>query len=206
MKRLAFLLISIIMILSFASCKNEKILKGPGKYIEKAQLSEEENQLALLFDSKNINNIFDFAVDDTAKSMEIKIHCYKDGKWEDFSTSRFPIDEEKGRIGIFYNKLYDVHKISFQTSKGTNAVGFSSDDKFENLEGLGFGSTILSNKKSITYEEEIPVALQIFSSKDTVGIVLNDSMEELKDYCQNTEVDHEAIFAVTVKFSQNMFR
>ncbi len=200
MKRITSLFALTLTLLMFAACKNQNT-DSPQMYIEKAALSEQESNIASLFNIDDTNKIYDFVVDDTIKSLEITGYKLTDGKWDVYFKDKLALSEPKGRIGFFYDKLYKETRISFQNSQGTSSSSRKSSENFEDLESLGYSGMTLSDRHSIVCQEEIPVALQIFSSKNSISCILRSSIEELMDYYENTEPDHEAVFAVTVKFS-----
>lgn len=200
MKRLTSLFALTLALLVFTACKNQGA-EPSQMYIEKAQLSDKESKLVTLLNIDRTNNIYDFVVDDTVKSLEITVYRLADGKWNVHSQDRYAVSEPKGRIGFFYNKLYGETRISLQNLQGTTSSATRSLENFEGIDPLGYAGTTLSNRHSIALQEEIPIAVQIFSSSDTISCILPDSIKELMDYYINTDEGHEAVFAATIKFS-----
>ena len=58
----------------------------------------------------------------------------------------------------------------------------------------------LSEKKEIVYEEEIPLAIQIATSKNEISSYVVDYFYQPEEY---EKFDYEHVYAITVEFSQN---
>ena len=63
----------------------------------------------------------------------------------------------------------------------------------------GFATSILSEKKEVVYEEEIPLVIQVIISKNEIHSYQVDYFHFLKEY---EKLGYEGVFAITVRFSQ----
>ena len=71
------------MILFLIACGNTA--KKPALYIEKAQLSEQEESIAKLLGANSEQLIYDFKLDNTVTSVQINTYVLINGEWKPIS-------------------------------------------------------------------------------------------------------------------------
>lgn len=164
-----------------------------------ATLSESERQLGWLLGLDHGQWLYDFSIGDEIQSMRIAVYRLTDGQWESVSGGgKLECTAGKGRVALGFDDLAEGLWIAVQgndmnvRSGGMRNTGSHSDDS------LGCLTVCLDSMVTIVPDQEIPVALQVFSSQ-----------REMRDYSlgafHTPEViaadGHEAVYAVTVTFS-----
>ena len=181
-------------------------------YLELAQLTEEEASLAQLMGTERLEYLYNFAVDDAAQSLHLQMYHLVNGKWEPTEQhSSMALSGTTGRILLEIEDFADgVRRFAVQSgAPGEKPNSFSSEKHLppesadeEDLLALGYSrlATRLSGQKAVVYEEEIPVAIQLYSKQNAV------SSPNLEDFAhpENFDVSHgEEVYAITILFSQN---
>ena len=81
MKKLIVLVLAIVGLLSMVGCSD--LEKTVGKmYIEPAQLTEEEEKIAVLLGLDTQQKIYDFVLDETVQSIQVNTYRLIDGEWQ----------------------------------------------------------------------------------------------------------------------------
>ena len=63
----------------------------------------------------------------------------------------------------------------------------------------GFATVVLSEKEEFSYEEEIPLVIQVFTLKNEVRSYGVDYFYYPEEY---EKLGYEGVFAITIRFSQ----
>lgn len=195
MKRFILALFTIMLSFSLAACtKNESVMT-----IKTAELTEEESDLLELVKGNTQVNIYDFEVNDTIKSIEISIHKLKQGKWENLSKTCNDVSSAgKGKLVVSYQDIKDNVEVAIQTKEKTVSTTY-----FEGLEDVDYGdmlgvTTTLAQSEEIIPGKEIPLVIQVYTSKSEVTGLNPDSYYESEKL-----MEHDNVYAITVLFSES---
>ena len=83
--------------------------------------------------------------------------------------------------------------------EGQGSNSYKIDPDF-NFEGLGTATTYLTNKQTIECENEIPLVIQVHTSKDNISCLSPEyGFYELQEY---EDLDYEKVYAITCIFSR----
>lgn len=201
MKNLTKLLLIFLVIIGIYGCSNEfgKNNSKSEMYIEVANLTEEEKSIADLLGVNTDKYIFDFVLDDTVKSIQIKTYELANGKWELIIDDSQAFTDSKGRSAIVFDKIAGGLRVAIQSehSDGSTSYDREINDKFSSM---AYATSTLSNKTKINYEEEIPIVIQVSTSKNeirTYGVEYFNNPEQYEKF------DYENVYAITITFNQN---
>lgn len=175
----------------------------PAMYIEPAQLTEEETDIVNLLGINQGQRIFDFKVDETVQVMNISVYELVDGQWDAFiggqehSNGRVFTDP-KGRIALTFDHLGDGIREALQSENysGSTAMDIIRDP---DPEGTSWATSLLSHQEEIRYEEEIPLAIQVVTTKNEIRSFDTSYFFHPEEYEQ---YGYDHVYAVTVLFSQ----
>ena len=81
MKKLMVIVLAIVGMLSMAGCA-EKEKNEEKMYIEPAQLTEEEEEIASLLGLNTEQRIYDFTLDESVQSIQVNTYRLIDGEWK----------------------------------------------------------------------------------------------------------------------------
>lgn len=195
-KKALYILLPFVMLFSLCACNHGE----EEMYIEPARLSEEEESLRRLLgpDAGHIDNIYDFALKDGVQTMEVNLYTLTEGKWEMLYGGSQGFSDTEGRIAFSYGKLAEGVRIALQAEKksGVNSYTPTLDEDFSTM---STGAASLAERTEIRYDEEIPVVLQIITSKTAIRTLSTEYFFE-PDILE--EWGHEHVYAITVRFSQ----
>ncbi|MCM1119171.1 MAG: hypothetical protein NC543_07395 [bacterium] len=200
MRKILYALSVLLLFMGLCACSGESGAGGAKLYIEPAQLTEEEQQLAELLGANTGQRIFDFALDDTVQSIQINSYRLIDGNWElEMGGGGQIFSDKHGRIALDFDRLSEGLRVALQSERhgGSTSYEREVDDAFTDM---GYATSVLSARTEITYEKEIPLVLQIVTAKDRVisySADYFDHPEELE------KLDYEGVYALTVRFSQS---
>lgn len=90
------------MVLFFSGCAKNMQKE---MYIEVAQLTEKEQQIASLLGAGSDHLLFDFKVDDQVQSMSVNTYQLINGKWEMVSGGARVFDENMGSLALLEQKV-----------------------------------------------------------------------------------------------------
>lgn len=196
MKRVLSLLMCVALIFSLGACaeNNPKQM-----YIEAAQLTEEEQNIAELLGLNQEHRIYDFSLDNTVKSMQINTYELIDGEWNLVSGGGGQAFEDlDGRLALGFENIGDGLRIAVQSEHNGGSTSYFKEIK-NDITGMGLNTSVLTSQKEIVYEEEIPLAIQIITSKNEVHSYMVDYFFQPEEY---EKYDYEYVYAITVLFSQ----
>ena len=199
MKKLIVLVLAMVGLLSMIGCSD--IEKNAEKmYIEPAQLTEDEEKIAALLGLDTQQKIYDFVLDETVQSIQVNTYRLMDGEWKlEIGGGGQAFSDAKGRIALSFERLDEGIRIAIQSEHTGGSTKYNSE-RNEDLNEIGsYTTSILSEKTEFAYEEEIPLAVQIITSKNEVVSYQVDYFNSPEEY---EKFGYEGVFAITVRFSQ----
>lgn len=175
----------------------------PAMYIQPAELTEEEESIAKLLGADTDQHLFDVVLDGTAKKVSVRTYELIDGQWELFSgggRTSLEEGERTGRMAFVFNNLRGDFREAVQFEKGFSAVSWHGpEEKEEEPEGMSKTTALLSNRTEIVYEQEIPLAVQINTTKNEVSSYDPEYFFQPEEYAK---FGYEHVYALTVTFSR----
>ena len=197
MKKLFPLLLALLLFL----CGCSQPEASPAMYIEPAQLTEEEQAIADLLGANTQQLIYDFVVDETVQRMSVSAYELIDGQWQPFiggPDSGIAFTDTKGRIALDFDRLEEGLREAIQSEnyKGSTAWSAEIDDS---PAGTSWATSHLSQTTEITYEVEVPLAIQIVTSKNEIRSFDPDYYFHPEEYAS---MGYDHVYAITVLFSQ----
>lgn len=172
---------------------------APKMYIEKARLSEQEQNIATLLGADTEQLIYDFILDKNVKSLQINTYELIDGTWnlmaggggESFS-------DKQGRVALDFKNLAEGLRIALQSENTGGATTFSINQE-EDVINLSRATSSLNELTEIIYEQEIPLVIQILTSQNGIATYNVESFFEPERY---EKYNYEHVYAITIRFSQ----
>lgn len=202
MKKVLTTLLSLLIVIVLCGCTSKvmKDNKGYEMYIKVAQLTEEEQSIADLLGANTEQHIFDFVLDDTVQSMQINTYELVDGDWKLVRGEGGQVSTDiEGRIALAFVKITDDLRVAIQSDHTVSATSYKEEFDYE-FPDMGYATSTLSDKTEITYEEEIPLVIQIITSKNEISTYNVEYFENPEEY---EKLGYEHVYAITVRFSQN---
>lgn len=197
MKKLISIFISVLFLLSLTACVDKN--KVSGLYIEKAQLTEQEENIAKLLGLNDSQRIYDFKVDDTIKSVQINTYELKDGEWKIISGGGGnAFEDTEGRIALTFDNIAEGLRVAWQSEHEGGSNSYATE-LTEELKNMGRATSIMTERKEIIYEKEIPLAIQISTTKNEINSYNVEYFEKPEEYQKNS---YEHVYAITIRFSQ----
>lgn len=164
-KRIWALLLCVVMSISLSACAENNLDR---MYIEEAQLTEEEKNIAELLGLNQEYRLYDFSIDDTVKSMQINIYELIDGEWHIIAGGGGQaFEDSEGRIALGFDNVADGLRIAVQSEHNSGSTSYFKESK-NDITGMGYATSTLSDKQKIVYDQEIPLVIQIITSKNEV--------------------------------------
>lgn len=164
--------------------------------IAPAKLTEKEDKMATLL-TPNKQSIFDFKIDDTIKSIRINRYRLLNGQWASDGGSGHICDGTSGRIALISDRKQV--RIALQDENSNGAVTLNLPEGLD-AEGMSSATSYLSEAKEIIYEEEIPLEIQIFTTRDSVSSYDVSFFNQPEWYKQH---GYAQVYAITITFSQS---
>ena len=175
MKRLAALLLILLMVLTLASCskKSEPLasLDIPKKEeVAPYRLSEKELQLlrAFAIDINGNAQVFSFKTPKGTKAVEVNAYALsRDFKWESIggttvsANDEVPVEQQGGLLSMVLGENY---AIDFSLSFGNCTFYFKSDEIESQAVPMVSYKAYLPEAQEIEFNREIPVALLVYDS------------------------------------------
>lgn len=196
MKKVLCILLPCIMIFLLCACGGE----DETMYIEPAQLSAEEENMGKLLGLDTDHVIYDFALKDGVRTMEVNTYVLADGKWDIISGGGQRFEDAAGRLALGYDKIAEGVRIAVQSNSENGATSYTpapeTDDGFSQL---AVATTKLNHRTKIVFDQEIPLVLQIMTSKNEIR---SYSAEQFFEPDQLEKQGYEYVYAITVRFSQ----
>ena len=171
-------------------------------YIQPAELNEEEEAVAKLLGADTDQHLFDVVLDGAAKTVRVNTYVLEDGKWELVTGgggTTLKEGEQKGRMAFGFEDLRGEYREAVQFGKDFTAVKYGSSEEIDDPEGTGRTASFLAGRTEIVYEREIPIAIQINTTKNQVLSYDPDYFFQPEEY---EKLGYEHVYALTVMFSQ----
>ncbi len=198
-KRYLSLLLAALLLAALTGCgaKGDKKTEGD-MTIRPAQLSQEEEALAqLLALGMESYRIFDFRAD-SAKSVQFNTYELENGEWKLLQGGGgTEVAGGKGRIALTFGKIPEGVRLALQ-AEGANVSTFFQPEPGDDVSAMAFGTSKLDEAADIELEKEIPLILQIATSKDELIMYKVDYFGMPRELEKH---GYEHIYAITVTFS-----
>ena len=166
-------------------------------YIQKATLTDQEQSILDFVGSEKMPYILDFVVDDTVRSLQINTYALQGNEWRLITGGdSIKLNEVKSRIALSFDNI----GLGLRTSiEHEGSTGYKSETEFS-FENLSTTTSFLTDKTTIEYEKEIPLVIQIHTSKNEVSSL---SLQYGFDHPQTyLELGYEKVYAITCLFSK----
>ncbi len=196
MKKLASIFAVIAILCSMTACASSQTSEKE-MYIQKAELSEEEQSILAFVGSEKPPYILDFLVDDTVQSLQINTYELQGNQWKMISGGGgTQMNETKSRMAFTFDNIGLGLRIGVE-HKGFNSYQAENDFDFA---GLSTTTSYLTDRTTIEYEKEFPLVIQIHTSKDTISSLNPEyAFYEPQAYADK---EYEKVYAITCLFSQ----
>ena len=169
-KRCVSLLLAAALALSLAGCGangDKDKNKGGAMTIAPAQLSQEEQALAdLLALGMESYHIFDFQVEG-AKSIHLRAYELSDGEWKCVNHGVLEAAGGAGRVALTFGKMTEGVRMACKDASGV----FSSEVTMaagDDAAAMTFATSTLTESAKIELDQEIPLAVQIATTKNEI--------------------------------------
>lgn len=195
-KQIAFI-VSIILIVSLTACGKEN---APSMKLTKAELTTQEENIIELLKFDNSANIYDFVVDETIKTVSVNSYeLNKNGDWQRISGGGDAVVGISGRIALSFDIVANGMRVAMQDESGTTSTKNTIPETLD-TSGLSIATSFANGTTEIVYEKELPLVVQIVTSKDEVTSYDVDYFSKPQKY---QKLGYEHVYAITVTFSQN---
>ena len=190
MKRIWALLLGVVLSVSLTACAENNLDQ---MYIEEAQLTEEEKNIAELLGLNQEYRLYDFSLDDTVKSMQINTYELIDGEWHIVAGGGGQAFEDaEGRLALGFDNLADGLRIAIQSEHNNGSTSYFKESE-NDITGMGYATSVLSDKQEIVYDQEIPLVIQIITC-DTSKVITNKPKKMRPgSYCPAQNVQHKIL-------------
>lgn len=192
MKRIVLLFLAVL--LTLCGCTSQE----PIMEVSPAELTAEEESIANLLGADTNQKLFDFTVDNTAQTIQVNAYRLVDGEWAFYSGGggwRMPASQ--GRIVLGFDRIPEKLRVGIQCGEDQSITTFGTEEV--EFEAVGCATSFLSEPVTVTYGEEIPLVVQILTSKNEVVSYGVDYFFQPEEYAK---WDHEAVYAITICFLQ----
>lgn len=204
-KRVAALLVAALMALGLAGCgadgSNGKDKdKDAAKTIAPAQLSEEEQNLAQLLGlGMESYDIFEFQAGG-AQSLQFNTYELVAGDWSRIQGGGGAelTTGTTGRIALTFGKIPDGVRLAFQTEGQFMSTSYWPEPG-DDVSGMTCATSALDGTQTIELEQEIPLVLQVVTSKNEVRVYPVDYFGMPRELDKH---GYEHVYAITVMFSE----
>ena len=198
-KRYLSLLLAALMALTLTACGAAlKKDNNTAMSIAPVQLSEEEAALAelLALDLENYH-ILAFQAKG-AKTLQFNTYELVGGEWNRIQGGGgAELSAESGRIALTFGKMTDGVRLAFQT-EGQIMSSSIQPEPGDDVSAMTFATSMLGESKAIALEEEIPLAVQIVTSKNEIHSYDVSYFGMPREYAK---YGYEHVYAITVTFS-----
>ena len=172
---------------------------GPGMYIQPAELTDEEQAIVSLMGIDAEKKIYEFQVDERVQRISVNAYELKDGQWELFyGGGGRPFTDARGRMLLDFERVEEGLRESIQSENHSGSTKWESEAA-EDLPGVHRATSLLTQQTEIVYEQEIPLAVQIVTTKNEIRSFDPSYFFHPEDY---EKYGYAHVYAVTVLFSQ----
>lgn len=197
MKKFCYLL---LLAAAMLLCACQKAPSSPAMYIEPAQLTQVEEDIAKLLGANTATPIYDFQVDDSVQSMTINAYELENGQWHLFyGGGGRAFTDSSGRLALEYDTIRDGIREAIQSKTVSGSTSFESTEPLGLPEGFHRATSKLDQRQEIVYGQEIPLAIQIVTSRNEVRSFDTSYFHHPEEYAK---YGYEHVFAITVTFRQ----
>ena len=199
-KRCVSLLLAAALALSLAGCGangDKDKNKGGAMTIAPAQLSEEEQAVAdLLALGMESYHIFDFQVEG-AKSIHLRAYELSDGEWNCAEHGVLEAAGGAGRVALTFGKMTEGVRMACKDAAGifSSEVTMAAGD---DAASMTFATSTLTESAKIELDQEIPLAVQIATTKNEIRSYEVGYFHMPREYAKH---GYEHVYAITVTFS-----
>lgn len=203
-RQLAALALAALMVLGLTGCgtdKDKKEDEGGTMSLQPAELTPEEAALVELLDiGMNSHRMFDFQLGEESgvKSVVLRAYELENGEWHELSTQAQPFSDPSGRVALTFGKMPEGVKISLQSQSGTSTGSFVPAVEGD-PSAMTYATSALTGPSAIEFDEEIPMTLQIATSKSEFSTYSVDYFGMPRELAKH---DYDHVYAITVTFSQ----
>lgn len=193
---------ALFALLALVLCGCSSAEAAPVMYIQPAELNEEEEAVAKLLGADTDQHLFDVVLDGTAKKVSVNTYVLEGGEWKLVTGGGGMALKEgvkEGRMAFGFEDLRGECREALQFGKDFTAVKYGSPDEPDDPEGMGRATALLSGRTEIVYEREIPLAVQINTTKNEVHSYDPEYFFQPEEY---EKFGYEHVYALTVTFSQ----
>lgn len=196
MKRIGCIVIAICLLFSFTACNFKD--KLPDMSIQKSHLTEEEKDIIGLLGTDDQHAIYDFKVSDSIKTIQINTYKLNNGKWSMIASGARVFEDASGRIALSIDDIAKGCRVAIQSENDRGSNSYTTEVSKEQG-NMGRATSYLTDTEEIVYEQEIPLVIQIQTSKNIVGAYDVEYFYEPEKYSQ---YGYEHVYAITVMFSK----
>ena len=196
MRKFCFFILVLSLSLLISACGDT----APAMYIEPAQLTQAEEDIAALLGADTSTPIYDFNLDSSVQSMTINAYALEDGQWDLFyGGGGRAFTDTKGRLALEYDTIGDGIREAVQSEHVSGSTSFKSSEPLGLPTGFHRATSKLDHRQDIVYGKEIPLAIQILTSKNEVRSFDPSYFHHPEEY---EKYGYEHVFAITVTFRQ----
>lgn len=197
MKKILSIALTFSFMLLMSACSSNT-MENAKMTINRAELTEEEQNILDLVNSDKKPYLWDFTIDDTVKSMTMITYELVDGNWKEVAYSGEQFEDLEGRIALVFDNIADGVTTGVESESKSGSQSYAPDHDI-NFEGMASTTSTLSNPYDIVYEEEVPLVIQIHTTSDEIRSANPEYgfFEDLDNY-----KNYEKVYAITVTFSQ----
>lgn len=193
----AFCLLAALMLTALMGCSAVAQESRPEKFLQPAQLSEQEQAILQLFGAGTDARLFDFSLDDAVQSLQVNLYRLQDGRWEpDAGGSSLRFSDREGRILFDFDRLAGGMRVAIQSEHENSSSSYEREPE-PGLDGLGCATSLISDQTEIRYGEEIPIAIQILTDKNEVRTFDLSYFAHPEEYAR---LGYERVYALTLCF------
>lgn len=198
MKKVFGLICGLIFLLSITGCSHEK---SPKMYIAPAELTKEELNITKLLGEDGNHAIFDFVADDTLQSIQINTYELKDGRWVLLPCGGgYALSEAKGRVAFSFDNIRHGLRVAVQENESSSFSSSHQSSENPEEDEMSRTTSILSEQQEFLYEQEIPLVVQIITSKEEIHSYVVDYFHHPEEY---EKYGYEHVYAITICFRQS---
>lgn len=197
MKKTLSIVLAFSLVLLISACSNNTV-ENAKMTINRAELTEEEQNILGLVNADVKPHLWDFTLDDTVKSMTMTTYELVDGSWSEIAYSGEQFEDSEGRIALVFNNIADGVTTGVESENKGGSQSYRPDHDIS-FEGMASATSTLSNPYDIVYDEEIPLVIQIHTTSDGIRST-NPEYGFFKDI--DNYKNYEKVYAITVMFSQ----
>lgn len=191
------------LLLALGGCGKEKT---PDTFVAKAALTDQEKKIVALLDGKP-DCIFDYQADKAIKTIRVNLYKLDErGEWGLVSSLSELETAEKGRIALKFANLASGVRIGVHGQQKDE----KKEEKIYSIEippgqirtaDLSWVSVSLSDPVALEYDKEIPLVVEVFSSKSGP---ISASLNYFNEPGRFAEKGYDHVYALTVQFSKDL--